>query len=88
MDTGNRVEPDEEWGKGPDWAGMERLIALARSAHRAELSPERRAEIVERMLERLERNEIRRQRVRIFVAVASALSLVGLLLRLVRARQA
>lgn len=88
METGNRVEPGEEWGKGPDWPGLERLLDLARSAHRTEVSSEKRAEIIERVLERLERNDIRRQRVRIFVAVVSTVALAGLLLRLVRAPQA
>jgi hypothetical protein len=88
MQTGHRVEPGEEWGKGPDWAGLERLIELARSAHQVELSSERRAEIIERVLERVARNEVRRRRVRLVVAVASAVALVGLFVRLVRASQA
>jgi hypothetical protein len=64
------------------------LIALARSAPQVELSSERRAAFIERLLERLRRNEVRRRRVRIFVAVTSAVALAGLLVRVVRASQA
>ena len=82
METGRHVEPGTDWG--PERAWMERLIALARSAHQEELSPERRAQLRDRLLARLERIEVRRRRVRVVVAVASAVALAGLLLRLVR----
>ena len=86
METGRHVETGTDWG--PERAWMERLIALARSAHEEEFTPERRAQIRERLLERLERIDLRRRRVRVFVAVASTLALAGLLLRLVRASHA
>jgi hypothetical protein len=77
VDTGNSLE------RGEEWARVERLIALARSAHRTELSPERRAEIREKLLLRWEREQNRRRTVRAFLAGASATLLVGLLVKLV-----
>ena len=77
MDTGNSLE------RGEEWARVERLIALARSAHRTELSPERRAEIREKLLLRWEREQNRRRSVRAFLAGASAMLVAGLLLKLV-----
>ena len=76
METGNRVE------RGVDWSRVERLLELARSAHRAELSPERRERIRGRLLERLEQNRRRRRMVRTFAAGASMVLLAGLLVRL------
>ena len=85
METGNRLERGEGWGpRGVEWARIERLLELARSAHREELSPERRERIREGLLERLERNRIRRLRARRFVIGASAALLAGLLLVVVR----
>ena len=77
MDTGNSVE------RGVEWASVERLIALARSAHRTELSPARREQIREQLIERWERERSRRQMARAFLAGASAMLLAGLLVKLV-----
>ena len=84
METVNRRERGEPWERGAEWAMIERLLELARSAHRAELSPERREQIREGLLERLERNRIRRRRVRAILTGASTVLLAGLLLMLVR----
>jgi hypothetical protein len=82
---GDRLEQGEEWEK------VKRLIELARNAHRTELTPERKQRIrqalVERFerapIERLERARSRRRFAGAFVAGASTMLLVGLLLRLV-----
>jgi hypothetical protein len=66
-----------------DWSKVETLIALARSAHRAELSPERRERIREALLDKLERNRQRRRMARAFAAGASTVLLAGLLLKIV-----
>ena len=84
METGNRLERRAGWGRGEDWARIERLLELARSAHREELSPERRERIREGLLMRLERNRIRRRRLRAIVTGASTVLLAGLLLMFVR----
>ncbi len=85
---GNHLEPQEGWGAtGTEWARIERLLALARSAPPEELSPERRQQILDRVLERFERNEIRRRRARFFLAAAAVVLLGGLVSTLVRARR-
>ena len=90
METGNHLEPGEGWGEGggAEWARLQSLLDLVRrEQQRTELSPERRAEIRERVLERVERYEVRRRRWRAFIAGASATLLAGMVLRLVvRAR--
>jgi hypothetical protein len=86
VETGKHLERGEPWKRGADWARIERLLELARSAHREELSPERRERIREGLLERLERDRIRRRRARAFVIGASTVVLAGLLLMLVRAQ--
>jgi hypothetical protein len=83
VETGNRLERGARWGRGEDWARIERLLELARSAHREELSPERRQRIREGLLLRLEQNRIRRRRARVFLTGASTVLLAGLLLMLV-----
>jgi hypothetical protein len=84
METGRHPEPSEGRGeRAGEWAGLQSLLELARRAHLTELSPERREQIRERVLERLERNEVRRRRQRTLVAGASALLLAGVLLTLV-----
>ena len=89
METGNHLEPGEGWGEGgEDWARLQSLLELVRREQRTELSPERREQIRERLMERLERNEVqRRRRRRALVAAASTVLLAGLVLTLViRAR--
>lgn len=85
METANDRETGETWGpQHHESVMLERLLQLARSAHREQLSPERREEIRERVLERVEQLETRRRRVRVFVAAASAVVLAGLLLMFAR----
>ena len=90
METGHYMEPSEGWGlRSDEWARLQALLELARQAHRTELSAERREQIRERVMARIERNERRRRRVRAFLAVASAALLAGLALRFaIRARAA
>ena len=83
MESGNQLEPGEGWSaRGEEWARLQHLLELARIAHRTELSQERRDEIRERVLERLDRLETRRRRVRAVVYGVSGLLLAGLLLML------
>jgi hypothetical protein len=90
METANHLEADEGWGKpgSQEWARMHSLLELVRREHqRMELSPERREQIRERVLERWEGYEARRRRVRVLVAAASAMLLAGVVLMVVvRAR--
>jgi hypothetical protein len=52
VETENRLERGAGWReRGEEWATVERLLALARSADREELSPERRERIREGLLE-------------------------------------
>lgn len=77
MDSGIGLE------RGEGWAKVEKLIALARSAQRTELSPERRERIRQGLLRKLEQNRQRRRVARAFAAGASAMLLAGLLLKIV-----
>ena len=77
MDTGNSLD------RGEGWASVEKLISLARLAHRTELSPARREQIREQLLLRWERERTRRRMARAFLAGASTMLLVGVLLRFV-----
>lgn len=82
METGNSLESGEACAR-EDWARIERLIALARKAHRTELTGERRERIRDRVLDKLERTRDRRRTARAFAAGASTMLLAVLLLRLV-----
>jgi hypothetical protein len=77
VETGTSLE----WGE--DWARIEKLIALARNAHRTELTLERRQRIRDQVLDRLERARDRRRTARAFAAGASTMLLAVLLLKLV-----
>jgi hypothetical protein len=89
METGNHLEPGEAWGvRGAEWERIQRLLELARSAAREELSPERREQLRERLLARLERDEIRRRRARLILAGAAVVLLGTGLSMLVRQRLA
>jgi len=60
------------------------LLELVKREHRMEeLSPERREQIRERVLERLDQIEARRHRVRVIMTGASGLLLAGLVLAVV-----
>ena len=90
METGSHLEPGDGWGTagGEELARLRRLLELVREENqRVELSAERKEQIRERLLERLHRNEIRRQRQRWLGAAASAVLLAGVAVTLViRAR--
>lgn len=77
MDTGTSLE------RGEGWERVERLLVLARSAHRTELSPERRERIRAELLEKLTKIRERRLMARAFMAGASSMLLAALLLKLV-----
>jgi hypothetical protein len=62
---------------------MEQLLALARSAYRTELSPERREQIRQEMLDKLARHRERRLMARAFIAGASTVLVVAVVLKLV-----
>jgi hypothetical protein len=86
MQTGNHLDPREGWGEVNEvaWARLQSLLDLVREEHRrTELSPERRERIHERVMERLERNEIRRRRRRAVVAVVGAAVLASVVVTLV-----
>jgi len=85
VETGDSLEHDEGWER------VKRLIELAKGEQAATFTPERRARIRDGLLRRLEQDRIeragrQRMRKRIaggFVAGASTMLLVGLLLKLV-----
>ena len=77
MDTGTSVE------RGEGWEQVERLLALARSAHRTELTTERRERIRTALLDRLTKVRERRLMARAFVAGASSVLLAVVVLKLV-----
>lgn len=87
MEMEKHPDRQREWGvPGPEWAHIERLLELARSAPRDELSPERRQQILERVLARVEKNDRRRRRARFLLAAAAVVLLGGFVSTLVRAR--
>jgi hypothetical protein len=77
------VEPGNDWGKGEGWPNVVRLIELAKQAPPEPLSQERRAQIIQQVIARVEKNREQR-RVRLaFAAGAAAIVVIGLLLKLV-----
>src|SRR5262245_52831088 len=98
MHTGNHQEPQPQSNDGWREAGvsgeelvrLQNLLDLVRREHQQmELSPERREQIRERVMARVERNERRRRRWRMFVKGACAVMMAGVVLRLIaRARVA
>ena len=89
METGNFLEPNEGWAvRGEELVRLQHLLELARQAHRTELSQEKRDEIRERVLARLDAVEARRRRVRVVVAAVSGALLAGLVLTFVVSRGA
>ncbi len=89
MQTGTSLE------RSGEWARVARLIALARSAYEVELTPERREQFRQRLLEKVDQVERERERrrnrrrvaARVLLAGASTMLLAGLLLKLVRAAE-
>ena len=92
METGNHLEPNEGWREagvsGEEWGRLQSLLELVRrEQQRTELSPERREQIRDRVLERVARYELRRRRWRRFVAAAGAALVAGIVVAVVaRAR--
>jgi hypothetical protein len=88
MEMEKHPDRQDEWGAtGAEWPQIQRLLELARSAPRDELSPERRQQILEGVLARVEKNEIRRRRARFFLAAAAVVLVGGFVSALVRARR-
>jgi hypothetical protein len=82
------MEEVAAWGAvpGPEWDRLQSLLELARRAHRAELDPERRERVRERLLARLERNRIRRRVARVFLAAGASIALLAGLVTFARRR--
>ena len=86
METGTRLD------RSGEWARVEWLIELARSAYEVELTPERRERMRQRLLEKLDQAERERERrrnrrrvaARVLLAGASTIVLAGLVLKLAR----
>lgn len=91
METANHLEPGEGWGGesgGEDWVRLQGVLELVRREHqRTELSEERRAEIRERVLARVEQYEARRRRWRRFVKAAGALLVAWMMLKVIEHAQ-
>jgi hypothetical protein len=66
----------------PGYSNVMALIALARKADEPELTAEQRGRIVRNLLQRMEKERERRRVMQAFAAGASAVLLVGLLVRL------
>jgi hypothetical protein len=85
VETDKRLEAREELAtQDPEWAALQGLLEFVRRAEPAELSPEVRERIRERVLQRLERHEARRRMAHTVLTGASAVLLAGLLLTFVR----
>lgn len=85
METGSHHEQAEGWGvQGEDWTRLHALLELVKRGHQMdELGAERREQIRERVLARLDQIEARRRRVRALVRGASTVLVAGLVLALV-----
>jgi hypothetical protein len=91
MHTGHHQEPTEPtaaWREAgvtsEEWEGLHSLLELVRREHlRTELSPERREQIRERLMQSLDKLERRRRRVRAFLVGACALLAAALAAKLV-----
>jgi len=84
MAIAHHLEANAAWGQdyvtNADWARLQSVLDLARREHQqTELTPERRDEIRERVLARVERAESRRRRWQSFVTGASLVLFVGVL---------
>ena len=82
METRNHLEPNEGWGESPlqgeAWARLQSLLELVRREHqRTELSPERRAQIRDRVLARVAKYEARRRKWRLFLAATGVALVAG-----------
>jgi hypothetical protein len=76
------VERGSEWGSGEGSLAVSRLIELVKKETETAMGVDRRAEIVERMVERFEENRSRRRVRRAFAAGAASVLVAGLLAKL------
>jgi hypothetical protein len=88
MQTENHLEPSDGWAEAgvnaEEFARLQTLLEIVRQEQqRTEMSPERRAEIREHVLARVERYEVRRRRMRVLVKAASAMLFAGLVLTVI-----
>jgi hypothetical protein len=91
METASHPEAGEGWGDtgSEEFARLQSLLELVRREHqRTELSPERREQLRERVLQRWEQYEARRRRARVIVAVGSVCLLASVVLTLIRRARA
>ena len=81
------MEPGNSWGRGEGWLNVAHLIDLAKKADASESEwewdAERRDQILQRLLARIEKDRQRRQVMRAFAAGASTVLVIGLLARLI-----
>jgi hypothetical protein len=76
------VERGSDWGRGEGWLEASPLIQMIKQVTSETKLVDRRAEIVERMVERLEENRNRRRIRRAFAAGAASVLAAGLLVKL------
>lgn len=77
------MEPGIDWGKGEGWSNVVTLIELAKQAPPEPLSPERRAQIIQRIMARVEETRERSRVRRAFLAGAAAVLVLGLVLKVI-----
>jgi hypothetical protein len=77
------VEPGDTWGRGEGWANVKALIEFGKRPNGLEWNAERREQILRRVLAKTDGERERRRLVRAFVAGASTIVVVGLLLTLI-----
>ena len=76
------MERGSEWGRSQGWLAVSPLIEMVKKENEATKGVDRRAEIVERMVARLEENRSRRRVRRAFAAGAASVLVAGLLAKL------
>jgi hypothetical protein len=80
------VEPEVSWGWNESWSGRAKeLIEIGKRSARSEWSADRRQQILQLVLARVERGRARRRLLKAFGAGVSMVVLVALLLRLLGA---
>ena len=78
------MERGGSWGRSEGWSGgAKELIEFGKRSDGSEWSAERRERIFQQVLARVERGRERRRLVRAFAAGASAVLLVGVLIKLI-----
>ena len=76
------MERGSEWGSGQGWLAVSPLMEMVKKVNEETKGVDRRAQIVERMVERLEENRSRRRVRRAFAAGAASVLVAGLLAKL------